>query len=105
MNIDRIKITNFKKYEAMDLCLSPDINILVGDNDAGKSTILEAIDLALSGLHRGRYIKGEISQSLFNIQCVKSFLDSMRSGKKQRRLKSQLKSLCQVRAQPHSKET
>ena len=71
---------NFKKYDSLDLSFSPGMNVLVGDNDAGKSTILEAIDLALSGIYRGKYIKGEVSQSLFSNNCVASFLSSMHAG-------------------------
>ena len=56
------------------------MNILVGDNDSGKSTILEALDLALSGIFKGRFIKGEINQSIFNNSCVANFLDSMGKG-------------------------
>lgn len=80
MDIERIKIHNFKKYENLDLKLLPGINILVGNNDSGKSTILEAIDLALSGTYRGRPVKYELSQSLFNQKSVGNFLESMKAG-------------------------
>lgn len=80
MNVDRIKITNFKKYRNLDLRLSVGMNVLVGDNDSGKSTILEAIDIALSGIYRGRYIKAELSQSMFSNECVYEFLSAMKLG-------------------------
>ena len=46
MRIARIKIKNFRGIAAGELLL-PKNTILVGDNNTGKSTILEAIDLVL----------------------------------------------------------
>ncbi|ENA0609699.1 AAA family ATPase [Enterobacter bugandensis] len=39
-------LINFKKFPEMVLRFSNDRNILVGDNESGKSTILLALDLA-----------------------------------------------------------
>lgn len=50
------------------------MTILVGDNGVGKTTILEAIHLALSGLYRGEPIRRALSQSLFNRKNVENFL-------------------------------
>ena len=46
MKISRLKIRNFRGIECGDL-LFPDHVVLIGDNNAGKSTVLEAIDLVL----------------------------------------------------------
>jgi putative ATP-dependent endonuclease of OLD family len=46
--ITDIFIRNFKIFDTFHLRLNPDLNIVVGDNEAGKSTILEAISLALT---------------------------------------------------------
>lgn len=63
MNISKIHIENFKTFKgAFKLELNKGINILVGDNETGKSTIIEAIHLALSGLFSGRCLKYELSQ-------------------------------------------
>jgi putative ATP-dependent endonuclease of OLD family len=52
MNISKIHIENFKLFKAsFDLTLNKSVNILVGNNEAGKSTIIEAIHLALTGLY------------------------------------------------------
>jgi putative ATP-dependent endonuclease of OLD family len=81
MHIKEIKIENFKSFNGIfKLQLSDGLNILVGDNEAGKSTILEAIHLALSGFLNGRYIRNELSQYLFNNQTVKVYLDAMQAG-------------------------
>lgn len=46
MKIVRMKINNFRGIKTSEL-LFPDQVVLVGDNNSGKSTILEAIDLVL----------------------------------------------------------
>lgn len=46
MKIRRLKIENFRGIKAAEL-LFPDHVVLIGDNNTGKSTILEAIDLVL----------------------------------------------------------
>lgn len=46
MKISRLKIRNFRGIKSADL-LFPDHVVLIGDNNTGKSTILEAIDLVL----------------------------------------------------------
>ncbi|MDL1976475.1 MAG: AAA family ATPase [Deltaproteobacteria bacterium] len=81
MKISRIKIENFKCFETFDLTLNSGLNILVGNNEAGKSTILEAIHLALTGLFNGRYLKNELTQYLFNNQVVAKYLYDLDQGK------------------------
>jgi len=46
LKISRLKITNFRGIKSADL-LFPDHVVLIGDNNTGKSTVLEAIDLVL----------------------------------------------------------
>lgn len=45
--ITRLMLQNFKKFPELDLRFTHDRNILVGDNESGKSTILLALDLVL----------------------------------------------------------
>jgi len=82
MKIDRIKIVNFKCFkDEFNLVLNEGLNILVGENESGKSTILEAIHLALTGLFKGRYLKNELTQYLFNNEVVNKYLDDLNQGK------------------------
>ena len=54
MRIRSIELSNFRNYEALELPLSPGVNILFGDNAQGKTNILEAVYLtATSKSHRG----------------------------------------------------
>ena len=43
--ITRLMLQNFKKFPELDLRFTHDRNILVGDNESGKSTLLLALDL------------------------------------------------------------
>ncbi|WP_146549736.1 ATP-dependent nuclease [Rummeliibacillus suwonensis] len=79
--IEKIKIENFKCINgSFILDLKSGINILVGNNEAGKSTILEAIHLALSGIFRGKSIRGNLTQYLFNYNVVNQYIEDVNNG-------------------------
>lgn len=44
MKVDRISIRNYKSIQALDLDLSPRINVFIGANNVGKSNILSAME-------------------------------------------------------------
>ena len=68
MKIDKVKITNFKCYEeTFSLDLNDGLNVIVGPNESGKTTILEAIHLALTGLLHGRPLRNDLTSYLFNL--------------------------------------
>src|SRR3989339_757489 len=84
MVINKVVIQNFKGFkDKFILNLNDGLNIIVGDNEAGKSTILEAINLALTGLYNGRYLHNELSQYLFNEPLVKEYIGSLATAKPQ----------------------
>lgn len=45
MKITRIKLHNFKRFKDIEVSVDPIINIFIGDNESGKSSILQAIDI------------------------------------------------------------
>ena len=58
MAIEKVIIQNFKKFKnPFEVKFNENINLLVGDNESGKSTILEAIHVALTGMYAGRNIE------------------------------------------------
>jgi predicted ATP-binding protein involved in virulence len=46
MRIDRLVLENFKKYAKQDFDFHPKFTLLVGDNSAGKTTVLDALAVA-----------------------------------------------------------
>ncbi len=74
--LQRIKLTNFKRFESFDTNLNGSLNLLIGDNESGKSTILLALDLVLSG-SRGK-IDTIGLENLFNTGVVGRFMNSDR---------------------------
>ena len=77
MAISKIKIWNFKRLRQFETEFNPGMNILVGDNESGKSTILEAVHLALTGVYCGRGIRNEISPYLINASAIEEYLSSL----------------------------
>lgn len=84
MYISRIKLHNFKRFKSFDKEFNSGLNILVGDNEVGKSTILEAIHLALSGMYRGRYLKSDLTHYIFNQEAIHEYFQELKDGKKPR---------------------
>lgn len=74
--ITKVRLSNFKKFEKLELNFNEKMNILIGDNEAGKSSILLALDLVLSGSRSKVETIGV--ESLLNAICVDRFL----AGKK-----------------------
>lgn len=81
MAIRKVKIQNFKCfYGEFVIDLNSGLNILVGNNETGKSTILEAIHVALTGLYCGKSIRNELAQYLFNNRVVEEYIASINAG-------------------------
>lgn len=79
MHITKIIIGNFKKFFNSTFEFNNDLNILVGDNDSGKSTILEAIEIGLNCSYRGKSLSSELTNDLFNVEAIKTYLESDKS--------------------------
>ncbi|AQU82661.1 MULTISPECIES: ATP-dependent nuclease [unclassified Halomonas] len=70
--IKKIKLKNFKKFRDSEINFHEEKNILIGDNEAGKSTILTAIELVLGGSKNK--VESIGLESIFNTDAVKEFL-------------------------------
>lgn len=79
--IEKIFIKNYKIFDTFNLNLNDTLNLIVGDNEAGKSTILEAINIALTKRLNGRNVEYELSPYLFNKKCVDAYLQDIKDGK------------------------
>lgn len=78
--LTKIAIKNYRTFQNFTLDFDPRMNILVGDNDRGKSTLLEAVGLALTGRVRGRLLAQELSPYLFNKNAVEGYIAALRDG-------------------------
>ncbi len=74
MRIKKLKLHNFKKFETQTFDFNDDINVIVGDNESGKSTLLEAIEICLNYSYRGRSLNTELTTDLFNNDCIDKYL-------------------------------
>ncbi len=83
MRVTKICIKNFKVFSEPRIFQFDNTNIIVGNNGVGKSTILDALNLALTGTYQGKSISKILSQDLFNKQCVDSYLESLKTTEKQ----------------------
>ena len=71
MYIKKLKAKHFKKYKNLEVDFNKNINLLIGENESGKSTILQAIDLLLSGSRNKVETIG--LEYLFNKDVIKDF--------------------------------
>jgi putative ATP-dependent endonuclease of the OLD family len=80
--ITKIRLQNFKSFRDSIIEFSPELNIIVGDNDSGKSTVLEAIALASTGRYRGQFLASSLSSHLINKEVVEEYIAGIRDGRK-----------------------
>lgn len=72
MYISKIKLHNYRRFTDIEVTFNRDRNILVGDNESGKSSVLQAIDLCARGSrHR---IEDIGVKMLFNVDVVNAFM-------------------------------
>ncbi len=76
MHITRVYIEGFKRFTSFDLELNATFNVIVGDNETGKTSILEAISLVLTGRYDGRLIRNDIDPYLFNATNVREYFEN-----------------------------
>lgn len=73
-------IKNYKGLHDTEVEFSDGLNIIVGDNECGKSTLLEAINLGLTGQINRRPATYELHPFLFNMGTVTEYITSLQSG-------------------------
>ncbi|MBI4718127.1 MAG: AAA family ATPase [Planctomycetes bacterium] len=78
--IRKVAVRNYRLFRELDLDLSEGMNILAGRNDTGKSTLIEAITLALTGRLHGRAFEQELSPHLINRDATQQYITALNSG-------------------------
>ena len=71
--ISKIVLRNFRRFRDFTMVPTEGINLLVGDNEAGKSTILEGISAALTGRLEGQWFRDALSPETFNAEATENF--------------------------------
>lgn len=67
--IERVVIKNYKCIKNANIAFNKFKNIIVGNNGVGKSTLMEAVSLALGyGLN-----KFEVTPHIFNIESIQEY--------------------------------
>lgn len=79
MIIEKIKVINYKIFREKTIELNDNINIFVGENDAGKSTILEIINLITNGKINGYNIDRQITTNVFNFYVRKKYINKVQN--------------------------
>jgi putative ATP-dependent endonuclease of OLD family len=77
-----MKISGYRKFKNVLISPHATLNLLVGDNEAGKSTILEALGMALTGRVNGRPAAEELNPYWFNQELVAEFFAKRAHGEK-----------------------
>ena len=75
--IEKIVLQNFRRFQSYIVLPNPDLNVLIGDNEAGKSSVLEAIDLVASG--NVRRVEAIGIDKLLNAEAVMKFGEGERT--------------------------
>jgi putative ATP-dependent endonuclease of OLD family len=69
--IKKLVLKNFKRFQNLELDFDSNMNLLIGDNEAGKSTILLAVDLIISA--NITKVESIGLETLFNKECICQF--------------------------------
>lgn len=72
--IKLLHIEGFKKFIKIDVPFNEHMNILVGENEAGKSTILDAIKIVLNQQYKNA--DKSVLKELFNTQMIEHFMSN-----------------------------
>ena len=80
--ISKIVIQNYKLIKNAVIPLNSDINIFVGDNDSGKSTILEALTILTTGKLNGYALDRQLKANLFNNEVRAAYRTQIEAGQR-----------------------
>ncbi len=78
--IEEVRIRGYRIYREFSFHPNDQFNVVVGANESGKSTLLEAISLALTGRVNGRSASEELNPHWFNAELVAEFVTGRRDG-------------------------
>ena len=77
MRINKIRVQNYKLLKDVCIPVNQDLNVFVGENDAGKSTLLEVISIIASGKLNGYAFNKQIKDNMFNMDVRNAYIASL----------------------------
>ena len=92
MIFTKLKLNNFKSHQNTSIEFDKGISVIVGENGAGKSTILEAISFALFKQHTAKRIDDLVRNNADSMSVELEFVSNAKEYKIVREKKSNLKS-------------
>lgn len=78
--ISKVRIEGYRIYKKLIFEPNPRFNLLVGANESGKSTLMEAMALALTGRINGRPANEELNPYWFNTELIEEFVKKRTAG-------------------------
>jgi predicted ATP-binding protein involved in virulence len=78
MQIDRLIVKNFTGFESCEFAFNPRFNLLVGENGAGKSSILRALAVGIGSWFVGS--EGPREQSGIDVDDVRAIIRDQNGG-------------------------
>ncbi|GGC89168.1 hypothetical protein GCM10007216_19930 [Thalassobacillus devorans] len=73
MKINKIRIQNYKLFRDVTIRVNQGYNIFVGNNDSGKSTLLELLQIVISGKLNNYSFERQLKVTCFNQQVREEF--------------------------------
>ena len=80
--LERVVIKGYRIFKELNLELNSGVNIIVGQNESGKSTLLEAISMTLTGRIHGQWLSDHLNPYWFNQDATHRYLETQRGGRK-----------------------
>ena len=77
MQINKLVVKNYKLLRDVIIPINPGINIFVGENDAGKSSILEALSILTTGKLNGISLERQLKANLFNSTIRQEYINAI----------------------------
>ncbi|WP_196486129.1 ATP-binding protein [Burkholderia stagnalis] len=82
--IKKVRVRGYRIHRDLTIYPNRKLNLIVGANESGKSTLMEAIVLALTGRINGRSAAEELNPHWFNAGLVADFITTRARGEPQR---------------------